>query len=90
MFTSGALKNIPKDLLYIFEPSSTVEREDLEVAYAKLQKKEIIRDAVMTLQKKYNLPLDPKETPGHIKTRITLKEKLKIKFPWDNDKVEDK
>lgn len=77
-----ALQDIPEDLLYIFAPKDIAGLRLLEQAYEALQRKDLARDTVMSLQKSYGLSFNPNESLAHVKTRANIKKKLQEKDQW--------
>jgi len=78
LLSAQRLADIPKELWYIFLPVTEKESEQcgINIYMFDLRKKE--RDEVMSIQRKYNLPLRPNETMRQTLIKLNIK-KLKRK-----------
>ena len=70
------LKDVPEDLHDILGVDNVDDLYSLEKAYANLQKTEFIRNKVMHIQRKFELPLHPNLSISRVSTLLRLKREI--------------
>jgi len=74
------LEGINRQLWYIFLPASIEELTQLELAIVDFQKREAVRNQVMSMQNLSGLRLRPNEELAETRARAALKGKMKDKL----------
>ena len=78
------LKGIPEDLIDLFTPNNNDELTQLEINIVKWLTKVQDRAKVMTLQKRYGLPLRPNQSLRDVRIRLRILELKKNQKFKDN------